>query len=675
MKLRTLSAIACTALVGLGLLSGCGSSSAPAGASAVTSIVGVDGYVVDLNGSVVTAYCTDTNTTYSTTDLVNTSGLIRFARILDPLFCNVTIPSTVFIDSGDSVKRLGFNMMGRAKEGAVVSHLTTLAQAQSNTALRDLAESFDPVKAITDATSDNNATKNKAQRLLVFGEIAKTVLSGGNAANLASITIPTDLNDTTKTLSDLNVTAATAGLPGPLQTAAVARANVISAIIPLLPTLRTAGVDLVTTVTNISDGGKDLNASVGDVNISSIDTTSVTNAISTATTAVASLPAKLSVGSIKIGTQTVALNGNSFTATVDTADKNITSFYNVSFPSVSLTKGFSEQTVGLNVKISDANANQVTLSIAGAKLAPNDTNTSVKITLPTTSTITVGQTGLAALQAVIGTSASANPTTQLVMNDLAFDVDTLLGSINSSQIPTAIDALNAYIQKSGVYDVNISFSGLDANLTTDYTSFVGKVTVKGDTTAPVAPTLGDVNATSLVVTAEAGSLITIKNGTTTIATAVATGSAQTVTFTALTASATLSVTATDTASNVSTVATKTFTYVAPVTPTIAFDSTMVNDAVNGALNATSNTAGSYTLKVKTAASAPASTGTALNLYVSVNGATGVQVPVHVGYAAGTNFQIGAYSGTTLVAVSSVYTLTQADVTAGETVGDINVTVQ
>lgn len=579
MKLRTLSAIACGAVLGLGLLSGCGSSNS-SGATTGTTLVGVDGYVVDLNGSPVTAFCSDTNTTYTTTNLVNVRGAIKFAETLNAN-CTVTIPANVRIDAGLADKPLGFAMRGRGLDGRMVSHLTTLAIAQNNPTLLSLVEDFNPVTAITDATSDNNATKNKAQKLLVLGEAVKTVLAAGTITDVTNLVVPVaDLNNSAKTVTDINASAISANLAGALQTAVENKADAMKALITVLPALKTAGVNIEDAVINISDGGKTLAESVGDKNITSIDTSAVTTAISNATTAASSLPAKLSVGSIKIGTQTVSLNGNSFSATVDTVNKDVADFYNVSFPSVTLTKGFTEQTVGLNVTISDANANQVSMSIAGAKLTPNDTNTSVRITLPTSSTITVAQTGLPALQAVIGTSASANPSSQLVMNDLAFDIDTLLGSINSSSIPAAIDALNGYIQKSGVYDVNISFSGLNSNLTTDYTSFAGKVTVKGDVTAPTAPTLGAVTASSLVVTAEAGSTIAIKNGSTTLATATATGSAQTITFTALTASATLNVTATDRYGNISTAATKAFTYTAP-------DSTAPAAPTLGDVNATS----------------------------------------------------------------------------------------
>lgn len=765
MKLKSLSIVAAGAILGLGLLSGCGSSSnsATAGGSGIS---GSDGYVIKLDTN-ATAFCSDTNTTYTSAATVGARGALTFPGVTLTNLCTVTIPADAWIDADNSGdfnatkdKRIGFSMRAPG-DAKFVSHLTELAVASGNAQLMTYVKDFDPVLAAEAATSSDATVANKAKKLLILGEAVKTALTGGSIDEAKKIVV-TDILDVNKTSATIDTTTMTASVGGAAKAAMDDKIAAMQALVAILADLKASKVDITDAVVQISDGGKTLTQALIadgnktlDVNTSA-KIAAIDSNITTATTTVSNLPAKLSIGSLKLGNQTVALNGNTFNTTVNTATSTISDFYNVSFPSVALNKSFAQQTVGVSVRISDAHSNQVTLSVAGAKLSPNDTNTSVKISLPTTATVSFSETGLTALQAALGaTSATTSITSALNPTDLSFNVDTILDSIGSSNIPAGLAALNNYLKASGVYDVNITFSGLNPSaLTTDYTSFVGKVTVKGDVTAPTAPTLGTLTASSLVVTAEAGSTIVIKNGSTTLATATATGSAQTVSFTALTASATLSVTATDKVGNVSVAATKAFTYTAPdttapaaptlgavtasslvvtaetgstitikngsttlatatatgaaqtitftaltadatlsvtatdsatnvstiatkaftyVAPAVTFNVAMVNDVVNGTLGVTSNTSGSYTLKAKTSAATPTGTVTANQLWVKVNSNTSVQVPIHTGYTAGTNFQIGVYSGSTLVAVSSIYTLTQADINAGETIGDIAIT--
>lgn len=579
MKVKSLSIVAAGAILGLGLLSGCGGGSSGVVSPAALSGIGAsDGYVIKLVTN-ATAFCSDTNTTYTSAATVGARGALTFSGVTLTSNCTVTVPADAWIDADNSGdfnstldKQVGFAMRAPG-DAKFVSQLTTLAVDTNNSALLSLVKDFDPVVAAVTATSDNNTTANNAKKLLILGEALKTAYTGGSsdAAKALDVSQFTDVNITA---ADVNLSAVVAPYTGGagVQAAIEAKATSMQALAETLDDLKAAGVDVADVVVQVSDGGKSLaQALIADGN-KTLDgnVTAAVNAveatITTATTAASSLPAKLSIGSLKLGNQTVALNGNTFNTTVSTADANISDFYNVSFPSVALNKSFAQQTVGVSVKISDAHSNQVTLSVAGAKLSPNDTNTSVKIALPTTATVSFSETGLTALQAALGaTSATTSITSALNPTDLAFNVDTILDSIGSSNIPAGLAALNTYLKTSGVYDVNITFTGLNqAALTTDYTSFVGKVTVKGDVTAPTAPTLGTLTASSLVVTAEAGSTIAIKNGSAPLATATATGSAQTISFTALSATTALSVTATDRYGNVSPVATKTFTYTAPV---------------------------------------------------------------------------------------------------------------
>lgn len=696
MKLRSLSIVAAGAILGLGLLSGCGGGSSGAAGAASSGIGASDGYVIKLDTN-ATAFCSDTNLTHTSLNTVGAKGALTFSGVTLTDKCIVTVPADAWIDADNNGsfnatvdKQVGFAMRAPG-DAKFVSQLTTYAVDANNTALMALVKDFDPVVAAVSATSDNNTTANNAKKLLILGEALKTAYAGGSSEDAKTLDV-SEITDVNVTADSLNIGAITASYTGGAAAAITAKATAMQALVDILGDLKTAGVDVADVAVQVSDGGKSLaQALIADGNktldgnltaaVSAVDTN-----ITHATTAVNALPAKLSIGSLKLGNQTVTLNGNTFNTTVTTTTASISDFYDVSFPSVSLTKGFADD-AGINVTVTLSNgSNQVTMSIAGATLKAIDNNTSVGITLPANSTVTVSQTGLSTLQGIIGTSAQATIGTELVMSDLGFNIGTVLDAltVNATPVSAAIAALDDYIKTSNVYDVNISFVGID-NLVTDHTSFAGKVTVKG--IAPnTAPTLG-VSATTAAVTAGQsttitltpadvdGNIVTVTDVESNSSVATATISGTTLTITGVAAgTATITLTPNDGTVN-GTPKTVQVTVSAAPAPSVAFDTAMVHNAVNGSLSATENTSGSYTLKAKTSAVAPTSTGTAVGLFVSINGGTAVSVPVSVGYAAGTTFQIGVYSGTTLVAVSSIYTLTQDDITATETIGNIAVTVQ
>jgi hypothetical protein len=504
MKLKKLSLYASSAILGAAVLVGCGSDSSSS--AATSGINAADGYVIDLNGTNATAFCSDTNTTYQSTLTVGAKGALTFNGVTLNKNCTVTVQANAFIDTDNSGdfnssidKQVGFAMKapGHAK---YVSHLTTLAVESNNTALLNLVADYDPVAAADDAASDNNATKQKAQKLLVLGDILKTALKAGGVETIKNINVD-DIVDENKSVDDINTTVLVSTLPQSVKTAAKAKADATKQIVVKLKEFKDKGLNVNKLFVEVSDGGKKLEEafkSQADVNTSDLNVSDIDSAIDNANTEVNNLPTKLNMGTIlKVGSETVVLNGNKFTHTINTNDKNISDFYNITLPSTTVTKNFTADDVTLSLGIKDSNSNKVMLTIP-ATLSTDD-NRSVKVTVKSGSSIYVSQTGLSALTDIgidsnpSGSELSGN---DLVMTDLGFNVNTIISKLNNNKVSDALNVLNGYLSTAGNYDVNLTLSGLDTNLTTDYTTILGTVKVentKGSTSTPTTP---DTNTTT-----------------------------------------------------------------------------------------------------------------------------------------------------------------------------------
>jgi len=83
MKFSSLSKVAAASILGAFVLVGCGSDDDPVVSTPQqTSVQAADGYIINLNGTKATAYCSDTNQTYlSDQDQNLTNGQLTFSGV------------------------------------------------------------------------------------------------------------------------------------------------------------------------------------------------------------------------------------------------------------------------------------------------------------------------------------------------------------------------------------------------------------------------------------------------------------------------------------------------------------------------------------------------------------------------------------------------------------------
>ena len=510
MKKNIVLSLATCAILATGtLFVGCGSSSSSSGTT--TSGPVVNSYLVNLPSSATDeaghiSLFNEANRSYGTIgngaviydDNNKTTGKIKFNDAITGI---ITVPADAIIDSNGNGKYdkddkpVGFVMKG--KYDSPITPLSTYA-VETNTRLPK-SLNVDPIEALNSG--------NPAPFLAEHAIINAIKLKQGNIGVLK------DLNVNAKgtvTSSDTNLTSALA-VSDPVNIAAV-KVLLEKKKTDVATLIKVAEVDGNLTST-VQDAIKDNNLTADvvttynadkadnavDINESKYNSTVnfLKEAETNTTKAIKNLPAKLLIGSIKLGDEVVTLDdNNTFTKTIDTTDKNITDFYDVSF-GASVTKGFEPiQNVGMTVKITDKTDTTkcVSLSVEGANISPTDDNKSVIVTLPASSRVTVIQNGISGLEDIMTSGAPyvGNTNKELTMSDLGFNINTVLNSLNSNKIPEAIAKLNDYISKPRTYTVDINITGVKTtddsttsktDLVTDYLNYTGTVTVVNSSVA------------------------------------------------------------------------------------------------------------------------------------------------------------------------------------------------
>ncbi len=470
-KFSKISVVAAIAVAGTIFMAGCGSSSS--GGSA--GVKAADGYIIpnDKNASKVTYVHAG-----SVVGKYLSKGSWTFPGATGDYNITVDHTAVVDVDMNDEYnvsvdKQLGFQMIA-PKDSLVVSQLTTIALKTGNTALLEKAKTFDPVAKLSNITDDNTL------KLLKLGELAKAVLKYAPYTDLK--TVFKDVN-----VSDLNITSiqttAIAILPNKVQPFIKAKISALDAIKKAVESGDIKASDVAKVVVRVSDGGQTLTDALknADINTSDINETilqDMTNLDIDLNSA--NLPAVLAISKVKVGDETLTLNGNKFTADINTTGKKLADYYSISFPDVSIDKGFNPQTVNATLDIKTGNK-EVNLTINGAQISPNDDNTSVEVSLPTASQVTVEQVNIAGLQSIVGIKSEGYTDNPLEMKDLSFNVNTVLKALGTtSKITQAINKLNDYLQKEKSYTVTISFSGLDTDkIVVPATTFIGTINVGG----------------------------------------------------------------------------------------------------------------------------------------------------------------------------------------------------
>ena len=490
-----LSLATCAILASGSLFVGCGSSSSQSG-SKVTKPV-VNSYLVNLPSPAkdkaghISLY-NEANRSYDSIgngaviydDNNKTTGKIKFNDAITGI---ITVPANAIIDSNGNWKydKKDDKPVGFVMKGEYNSPITPLSTYAVETNRLPKSLNKDPIKELIN--SDNPAPF-----------LAEHAIINAIKLNNGKLDVLKDLNVTdtgTVTSSNTNLTSALA-VSNPVNIAAVK--VLLEKKKTDVPTLIKAAEIHGNIIKTVQDAIEKNNltkevADKADLNESAYYNAIKTlkNAESETNDAINNLPAKLLIGSIKLGDEVVTLDdNNTFTKTIDTTDKNITDFYDVSF-GASVTKVFTPiQNVGMTVTITDkTDTNKsVSLKVEGANINPSNDNKSVIVTLPVSSRVTVIQNGISGLEDIMTSGAPyiGNTNKELTMSDLGFNINTVLESLNSDKIPEAIAKLNDYISIPRTYTVNINITGIkttdnndtsSADLVTDYLNYTGTVKV------------------------------------------------------------------------------------------------------------------------------------------------------------------------------------------------------
>ena len=491
----TLSLVAGAILASSALFVGCGSSSTTATTTgATTTAPVVNSYLVYLptaaRDDANQPSLKDTNNTSGTAviyDNNKTTGKIRFPNTITG---NILVPANARIDSnGNGVydnngtdKIIGFVMKGKANQP--ITPLSTY-EIENNTTLPASLQGVDPIAAM----KAGDPTAYLIEQAIIK---AINVNAGSTAKNV---------------LQDLNITVA--GITSNSNDANITNALQIAnkANIEALKVSLNGGhtnVEKIITSTELDNNlTRTIQAVVKDNNLTAevatnlgkteaeynADVTQLEEAETNTSNAIDAQPAKLSIGSISIGGITAhpAENG-SFSAIVNTTDKNITDFYNITL-NTSATKGFPDvNNTSLTITITDKTliANSVSLKIEGVRLSAAE-NGNITTTIPVSSKITVTQNNLGKLESIMttGTPYIATTTKELVTTDLSFSINTLLANLSNSNVQDALNALNSYLSQAREYTVSLDLNIPSNKLVSDITTFTGSVTVENTTTTSV----------------------------------------------------------------------------------------------------------------------------------------------------------------------------------------------
>ncbi len=226
-----------------------------------------DGYLIELSSPAI-AYC-GTNE-YQSSLTVGEKGTVLFDNVTLTNDCSIVIPSGATIDSNnngqkdDSDKQLTFDMKGYAN-GGYISPLTTLLTIKKENGedvsdFETLVMDFDPVESASLINQKSGARKTELQKLLTLMELLKNSIGSSEVSvseladiNLSSI-ISTKVNES---ISDFDITKLTKSISNSnIKEKIEAKMSTFASIVELFDTLDSSKVDFTTLSVNISDGGK-----------------------------------------------------------------------------------------------------------------------------------------------------------------------------------------------------------------------------------------------------------------------------------------------------------------------------------------------------------------------------------------------------------------------------------
>ena len=226
-------------------------------------------------------------------------------------------------------------------------------------------------------------------------------------------------------------------------------------------------------------------------------------------TSTTSLDANLTAPKLTLNSATITIGETDLVATANNFSKTMTAVssaldigFGISVASANLpVEGI---TTTVQAKISNEEGQSITLKITNVKIEKGATAGSVKVTLNSSSVVTLGESNLPLMyNAMVGTTYQKNIVHELVQRDLNFKLSTLLTALGSSESARTLAIKNAiadYASQAGTYTVAVGITGLGSTQTNlsnvaTATGLTGAVGVQGtlnispsQTTTPTTPT-------------------------------------------------------------------------------------------------------------------------------------------------------------------------------------------
>ncbi len=461
--------------------------------------------IVDINGTI-----------YKSRAKIGKNGTIIFDGIDLSAYPNSIIsilPNSAQIDINNNGNLdnedidLSFELKAPS-DAKFITPLTTLlveknAEGEDVTLFKQMTVNFNPSTSASNVVLLSGIEKVKMQKLMILMEIIRISLQNGIALkDIAKIDLSSIIHTANgEKLKDFDISRLTANLPDNIRNKVLVKAKSLLSIIELLDLIDPTKINLSKFMLNLTLGGKtikeafalSINPKLGlnisfnmpmasifssiaipglnidlinkiadnlntiNKNLLNINNGNFNDIVDIDNTELMSLiPTKIKFANhIKFGSKYIYVEkGKPFTIVLGSKNK-IQDFYNISFGNVKVKSKFKDQNISLNFNISDGN-NYINLELLGVKVS-TDENLSLQTKITNSTEVKLKEKKNGEIKIY-----HDRFTSEIVNNDLSFNLETVINALDNSNINSGLDKLNSYLKTTGKeYNISIEVNGLD----------------------------------------------------------------------------------------------------------------------------------------------------------------------------------------------------------------------
>lgn len=229
-----------------------------------------DGYIIHLY-SPAQAICADGNS-YQSSLTVWEKGKVLFDGVSLAPDCNITVAkNSAVIDSNNNGifdaqdKQLTFDMEAPAN-ATFISPLTTLLLAKKRngediTLFENMIKDFDTVESAENSLKNTGIEKTKVQKLIVLTEILKRAMQ--ESVSIQDIDLSTVISTTSnEDIETFDINPLISSFPENTKADIFTKADTMKNVVSMLGDINDSKISLNSLLVNISDGGKNITASL-----------------------------------------------------------------------------------------------------------------------------------------------------------------------------------------------------------------------------------------------------------------------------------------------------------------------------------------------------------------------------------------------------------------------------